>query len=90
MMIKVEITTGHNGTTATRTIAIDPDLIPMGFSEDMEEAQISGKWKDLNKVFAEFIGMTHEEFRQVTRGDFKRIMAAIEAASNEAVNGPNG
>lgn len=89
-LVKVEITLGKGESATTRLITIDPDELPMGFNEDIQEAGESGKHRELNQVFAEMIGMTHAEFRQVKQGDFKRIMAAIKAAQEAADEAPNG
>ncbi len=85
MVIRVQIAVG--GTQ--REIVIDPDELPMGLNEDIENARESGKWRDLNKAFADMIGVTHEEFRQIKQGDFKRIMQAIQDAQKEATDIPN-
>jgi hypothetical protein len=88
--ITFEITIGKGDATSTRQITVDPDDMPLGFNEDFEAAQESGKWRDLNKALAEFLGLTHLEVRAITNRQFKDLMAAIAAASQEATAIPNG
>lgn len=85
-VVKIDVTfTGKGDVPAPRTIVIDPDELPMGFDEDMEAAVASGKTGAVYELLAEMMGLTHDEFRHVKKGDFKRIMAAIKAAQGEEI-----
>ena len=85
-----EFTFGTGEATTTKQVSIDPDDLPLGFNEDFEAAMETGKWRDLNKVFAEFLGLTHPEVRQITNRQFKQMMSAIAESAKEAAASPNG
>lgn len=89
-IITVELTLGKGENARMRQIVIDPDDLPLGFNEDLETATESNKWTELNKVLAEFLGLTHQEVRQITNRQFRELMAAIQEASKQATAIPNG
>lgn len=88
--ITLEITIGKGEAQQARTIVIDPDELPLGFNEDLESAIESNKWRELNRVLAEFIGLAHAEVRQMTNRQFREVMTAIGEAAKEATTSPNG
>lgn len=75
-MIKLTITTG--GDTLERTI--DPDALTLGFLEDIEKAQDSGKWRDLIPAIATMLDLTRDQTRDVSIAQFKTIASAIQQA----------
>jgi len=89
MIVTLEITIGKGEAATTRTITIDPDELTLGFNEDVQAAQESGKWSDLNQMTAEMLGLTHAEVRQITNRQFKQVMQALAEASKEATTIPN-
>jgi hypothetical protein len=88
-VIRMDITfTGKGTVPPARTIVIDPDELPMGLDEDMQAAVATGDAVIINTLVAEMIGLSHDEFRHLKKGDFKRIMAAMKEAQSEPI--PNG
>lgn len=75
-MIKLTIETG--GETLER--AIDPDALTLGFLEDIEKAQESGKWRDLIPAIGTMLGLTHTQTRDVSIAQFKLIAESIQQA----------
>lgn len=65
---------------------IDPEDLTLGFLEDLELAQDTGKWRDLIPAFATLLDLPREAVRQISVKQFKAIGAALQEAS--AV--PNG
>jgi hypothetical protein len=75
-MITITITTG--GETLERHV--DPDAITLGFLEDIEKAQDSGKWRDLIPAIGTLLGLTREQTRDVSVAQFRDIASAIQQA----------
>lgn len=80
-MITFEIDIGQG----PRTISFDPEQITLGFLEDMEQAQETGKWRDLRPVIAELLGLTAAESRAITVRQFKGIAEAMRQATAEPI-----
>lgn len=83
----VRLTITLNG--AERAVAIDPDELPMGFFEDVEEAQDSKKIAPIMRAYGTMLGFTHDEVRSMTRKQFNDIARAVFAAAQEATAVPN-
>ncbi len=85
----LDITIGKGDEAHTRTISIDPDEIPMGVLEDLEEFASVGDWKGRRRVISELFGLTKDEFRQMTVGQFVQIANALPSAISQATDVPN-
>lgn len=83
----VTITILLNG--AERVISIEPDTLPMGFFEDVEAAQDTGKITPILRAYGALLGFTHTEVRALTRAQFNAIAQALSAAGQEAGAVPN-
>lgn len=66
-----------NGTPRT----IDTDDLTIGFYEDLEQAQMSGKMRDFIPVIASMIGLSHEEVREITLRQWKEIAQSFQQAA---------
>ena len=75
-MISISITAG--GTDYDRTI--DPEALTLGFLEDIEKAQESGKWRDLIPAISMLLDLPREAVREVSIAQFKQISQALQAA----------
>lgn len=64
---------------AARTV--DTDDLTLGFFEDLEVAQASGKMRDFIPVLAGLLGATREEARQVTMRQWQQIAASMREAA---------
>ena len=74
---------------AERAISIDPDELPLGFFEDAEEAQETGKFRPLIRAYGEMLGLTPAEMRVLTVRQFRAISEALRDAGAEATAIPN-
>ena len=88
-MINIQIIFGKGEAQTTKEVTIDPDDITLGFLEDVELAQETGKWRDLFKPMAEMLGLAREEVRLITNKQFREIMIAIQTAATEQTSVPN-
>ena len=75
-MISISITVGD--TDYDRTI--DPEALTLGFLEDIEKAQESGKWRDLIPAIAGMLDLPRDAVRHVSIAQFKQIAQALQAA----------
>lgn len=80
-MVELEITAG--GETFSRAIA--PEALTLGFLEDIETAQESGKWRDLIPAIATLLDLPKTAVRAISIAQFKQIALAL----NEAGTVPN-
>jgi hypothetical protein len=64
---------------------VDPDKLTIGFMEDMETAQATGKFGSLIDVYAELIGVDRTIIRSLTMTQFRRLTEQIA----KAINVPN-
>ena len=87
MVLTLEIATGKDA--PPRTITVDTDDLTLGFLEDMQEAQDTGKWRPLNSAIASFLGLSHDEVRAITAKQFRQIAEALSGATQGAPI-PNG
>lgn len=87
MALELEISIGKD--QPSRKIVIDPDELTLGFQEDLQEAQETGRWKVMNTCLAEMFGLTRDEIRSITNKQFKEISVALQAATTGAAI-PNG
>ncbi len=76
-MVRLTITAGSE----TFERAIDPDELTLGFLEDIETAQESGKWRDLIPAFATLLDLPRAAVRQISVKQFKLVGAALQEAS---------
>lgn len=60
---------------------IDTDDMTIGFYEDLEQAQASGKMKDFIPVIAGMLGLDRDEVRQITLGQWKMIAESFSRAA---------
>lgn len=75
-MIRLTIETG--GEVLERVI--DPDALTLGFLEDIEKAQDSGKWRDLIPAIGTMLDLSHQQTRDVSIAQFKLIAQSIQQA----------
>lgn len=85
-MIAIDIDTGQGA----RRVEIDPEDITLGFLEDIEEAQSSGKWAPLRSAVGSLLKLSREESRALTLRQFKQIAQSIGATVTEQTAIPNG
>lgn len=84
----ITITIEAGGETYARTI--DPEALTLGFLEDIEVAQESGKWRDLIPAIATLLDLPRPAVRQISVAQFKQIGQAIqEAGTVPNANAPN-
>ncbi len=88
-IFKLTITIGKGEDAREREISIDPDEIPMGVLEDLEELGSARNWKSIRPIIQELFGLSKEEFRAMTAGQFMQIAAALPAAISDATTIPN-
>lgn len=88
-IFKLTITIGKGDDAREREISIDPDDIPMGVLEDLETLGTARDWKSVRPIIQELFGLTKEEFRAMTAGQFMQIAAALPAAISDATAIPN-
>jgi len=67
------------------TFTIDPDKLTIGFMEDMEEAQTSGKFSAMITVYADLFGVDRAIMRKMTLAEFRAVTDKII----KAVSVPN-
>ena len=80
-MITFEFTFGKGDKATTRPIDFDPEDITLGFLEDIEAAQDTGKWAPMRAAIADLLGLSAAESRQITMRQFKQLGEAIRQAS---------
>lgn len=89
-VFRLTITIGKGAAQRTRAIEVDPDDIPLGLLEDLETAQETHRWADIRRAMSGFFGLTDEEFRSITAGQFVQIAEAMKGAIGSATTLPNG
>jgi len=77
----IEFTFGKGERAVTRAVDFDPEDITLGFLEDIEAAQDTGKWTPIRDAIASLLGLSRDESRQITMRQFKQIGEAIRQAS---------
>ena len=65
---------------------VNPDRITIGFMEDMETAQASGKFGAMIDVYAELFDVDRDMVRKMTLSEFRSVTEKII----KAVSVPNG
>ena len=88
-VFKLTITIGKGDAAREREIAIDPEDIPMGVLEDLETLGESRDWKSIRPIIQDLFGLSKEEFRSMTAGQFMQIAAALPSAISDATAIPN-
>ena len=88
-IFKLTITIGKGEDAHEREISIDPDDIPMGVLEDLETLGSVRDWKSIRPIIQDLFGLSKEEFRSMTAGQFMQIAAALPGAINQATDIPN-
>lgn len=88
-IFKVTITIGKGEQARERTVAIDPDEIPMGVLEDLESLGDIKKWKDIRPIICGLLDLSADEYRAMTRGQFQQIAEALNGAVGAATTIPN-
>lgn len=78
--IEIDIEDKVTGVVERIVRTVDPEALSLGFLEDMEAAQESKRWRDLIPAVAGLLGLTREQTRHVSIGQFKQITAALNAA----------
>ncbi len=77
----IEFTFGKGERATTRVVNFDPEDITLGFLEDVEAAQDTGKWGPIRNAIAGLLDLSPDESRQITMRQFKQIGEAIRVAS---------
>lgn len=85
MAFAIEIDFGKGA----RVVTIDPQRITLGFLEDLDDAQASGKWAPLISAFAALLGLTRLEAREITIEQFGQVGTALREAMQKEVAIPN-
>ena len=85
-MIALEIDIGEGA----RRVEIDPEDITLGFLEDLETAQDTGKWAPLRTALASLLKLSAAESRAITLRQFKQIGQALGGAVADQSAIPNG
>ncbi len=88
-IFKLTIQIGKGESLRTREISIDPEQIPMGVLEDLEDLGSARNWKSIRPIISELFGLSEEEFRAMTAGQFMQIAQALPTAISEATAIPN-
>ena len=88
-IFKLTITIGKGDACHEREICIDPDDIPMGVLEDLETLGTARDWKSIRPIIQDLFGLTREEFRAMTAGQFMQIASALPNAISQATEIPN-
>ncbi len=66
---------------ATREIVVNADDLTLGLAEDLEQAQESGKLRDLIPVDAGMLGLNRDEARALTMRQWNEILSAMRTAA---------
>jgi hypothetical protein len=77
-LITLTITTPEGEVERT----IDPDALTLGFFEDLEAAQESGKWRDLIPAFASLLELDRATVRHLSVAQFRQIGEALKQAGS--------
>ncbi len=88
-IFKLTIQIGKGDAAHEREIAIDPDDIPMGVLEDLETLGTARDWKSIRPIIQDLFGLSKEEFRAMTAGQFMQIASALPSAISQATDIPN-
>ncbi len=88
-VFKLTIQIGKGEALREREISIDPEQIPMGVLEDLEDLGSARNWKSIRPIISELFGLSEEEFRAMTAGQFMQIAQALPNAITEATAIPN-
>jgi hypothetical protein len=83
-MITVVIDIG----SGPREITINPKSFTLGFLEDIEEAEASGKKTPLFKLVGDLCGLTREERRALTPAQFNELTSVATEAIKAAQEAP--
>ena len=84
-MVTFEIDIG----AGPREVTIDPKRITLGFLEDLEIAQATGKWAPLISAISGLLQLTHAEAREITFEQFGHIGEAMRASMQDKAAIPN-
>jgi hypothetical protein len=68
------------------TVTIDPQKLTVGFFEDLELAQETGKFTPVIRAYSELLGIKREDIRKMTLKEFQGLAERI----SKAVSVPNG
>lgn len=86
------ITIGKDENAHEREIVIDPEQIPMGLLDDLQEAGDLREWKVVKPIIIELFGLTNDEYRALTARQFLDLASALTNAVGVATapipNGP--
>ena len=88
-IFKLTIQIGKGDDAREREISIDPEDIPMGVLEDLETLGSARDWKSIRPLIQDLFGLSKEEFRSMTAGQFMQIAAALPSAISDATTIPN-
>lgn len=90
MAITFEITFGKGDKQTTRKVEIEPKEISLGFLEDMEIASETKQWAIIRPAYADLLGLTRDESRALTTGQFEQLTTAFKDAMAAQATIPNG
>jgi hypothetical protein len=88
-MVTIEITLGKGERQRTLTRVIDPEELPLGTIEDIENIESAVRMSDVLPLLMGVFDLTRAEVREITMKQFKEICASLVAATNEATTVPN-
>ncbi len=89
-IFRLTITIGKGDAAHEREISIDPEDIPMGTLEDLETLGTTRDWKSIRPIIQDLFGLSKDEFRAMTAGQFMQIAQALPSAIADATTIPNG
>lgn len=69
----------------TITVTVDPEKLTVGFFEDLEIAQETGKIAPVIRAYSELLGIAHADLRKMKMKDFQGLAERI----SKTVNVPN-
>jgi hypothetical protein len=88
-IFKLTITIGSGDDARQREISIDPETIPMGVLEDMEDLGAARDWKSIRPIIQGLFNLSKEEFRAMTARQFMDVAEALRASVGSATTIPN-
>lgn len=88
-IFSLTITIGKGDAARERIVSIDPEEIPMGVLEDLETLGTARDWKSIRPLISELFGLSKDEFRAMTAGQFMQIAKALPMAVSDATAIPN-
>ena len=79
MVLTITVQVGKDA--PPRAISIDPEELTLGFLEDLERAQETGKWRDMIPAIQGMLGLERAEARAITLRQWRDIAEAMQTAA---------